>query len=156
MSGDTDEGVNPFSTFLDGEIEMEELQQQVAGLDFSDTPSQPIDSRLMGNWRHTRVMSGGGMSYISERYLSLAGDGTFVASSRGMASSTFVDSFGNWAGVGSIDSGVGPGDRGTWSVVAGVFRLDYADETYSSCQYEITGSEFLCYRSGENELWKRA
>jgi hypothetical protein len=73
-----------------------------------------------------------------------------------MASSTFVDSSGNWAGVGSIDSGVGTGDRGTWTVVDGVFRLDYADDTYSSCQYEYSGSEFLCYRSGENELWQRA
>ncbi len=86
----------------------------------------------------------------------LARDGTFVTSWRGMTSSTFLDSSGNWAGVSSVDSGVSPDERGRWSVDNGEFRLEYDDNTSSVCGFEVSDNKLVCYMSGEIQIWEPA
>ena len=130
-----------FLKFLNGEVSYQEMQDGM----------NPIDERLLGYWRHTDSHSFG----VSEIYLLLARDGTFARTNRNIFSNTFLDSEGNWAGSSSIDSGLSAQERGRWSVIDGVFRLEYANGHGVEGIYEFSGDSLLCDWIGEERFWKR-
>jgi len=150
----SEEHVNHFARFLNGEIDMDELQSGVSKL--SDTGSLHLDQHLFGRWLHSSFMSDGGLSLTFENYLMLGSDGYFVQSNQSFGGASFIDEFGNWSGANSFRTEVAPAERGRWSAREQWLRLDFDNQTYRAFRYEYDQNSLLLYHQSGNKLYRRA
>ncbi|HYW51604.1 MAG TPA: hypothetical protein VE861_13410, partial [Gemmatimonadaceae bacterium] len=100
----------------------------------------PRDARLVGQWRHTNSMSGGGFSLVTDTHLALDAQGRFARwthSASGMGENT-SEPF-----------------RGTWSTSGNELLLLYDDGDEGRSRYEVHDRELLMADWSSQKFWER-
>lgn len=115
------------------------------------------DMRLVGNWLHTSYLRSGGSSLVTYHQRSISTDGRFLEHRQSSFSTTFTDSFGNWAGWSDIYSQAAPGSKGRWATYNGRIVFLWDSNHIYSCPYEV-GADYhlLTFKDRKNTLWKRS
>jgi hypothetical protein len=113
---------------------------------------------LVGRWTYQEYHSSGGFSARFDLHMILLANGTCVRTSKAIASSTFRDSSGNWAGFMDSASDLAPGDRGKWTYDGILLTLTMDDG--SVYEYRVTSSSGKSMMtknptSGEQRFWTR-
>lgn len=117
------------------------------------------ESRLARRWIYQEFHSSGGFSMRSELHMILLEDGHVVRTTRGVSSSTFRDSSGNWIGSMSMDSGgLEPGERGCWKADGRLLTLEMDDASVYEYRYTLEGSKLLTRNTtgGQERFWTRS
>jgi hypothetical protein len=114
---------------------------------------------LVGRWIYQDFYFSGGFSARTELHMILLANGACARTGKTVASSTFRDSSGNWAGFMDSASNLEPGERGKWTYDGRLLTLTMDDG--SVYEYRITSSsgKSMMTRnttSGEDRLWSRS
>ena len=102
------------------------------------TPRRALDPALVGHWRHTDSMYGGGYSTVTDTHFVLYGNGRFASFSK-----TRGD-------FGSSDS---PEEYGTWHTEDGLLHVRFDGGEYGLHQYVVYPDRVYLPVSGQ--LWNR-
>ena len=113
------------------------------------------EQRLSGKWVYQEFY--GSSSGHSELHMVLLGDGHCVRTSRTVASLTFHDSAGNWAGFMDSVSGLSPGDRGKWRFDGRTLTLEMEDNSTYEYTVTLSGTSMTTRNTtgGAQRLWTR-
>ena len=113
---------------------------------------------LVGRWIYQDFYFSGGFSARTELHMILLANGTCARTSKTVASSTFRDSSGNWAGFMDSASDLGPGERGKWILDGRLLTLTMDDGSVYEYRITSSSSKSMMMRnttSGEDRLWSR-
>jgi len=122
--------------------------------EYMGAKSRPaFDARMVGHWLYEEFYGGGHTAV----HLVLLPNGNCVRTSRTVASLSFRDSDGNWAGAMDLASKVRAEDRGRWSFVKGLLSLEMDDDSSYEYAVAMTGSSMVTTNttSGERRLWNK-
>jgi len=111
------------------------------------------EQRLAGNWVYQEFHSSG----RSELHMVLLDDGHCVRTSKTVASLTFHDSAGNWAGFMDSVSGLDPGDRGKWRFDGRLLTLEMDDDSAYEYTVTLSGTSMMTRNTtgGAQRLWTK-
>jgi hypothetical protein len=118
----------------------------------------PVEKKLVGRWVFQDYYSSGGFSARFDSYMILLADGACARTSKTVASSTFRDSSGNWAGFMDSGSGLSPGERGKWTYRNQLLTLTMDDSSVYEYRVTSASDRSMMTRntaSGEERFWSR-
>ena len=108
----------------------------------SETPlAAPLDVRVVGHWRHTECLGGGGgFSMTTDTHWILAEDGRCARYSHSVS------------GMGERQT---PPREGVWETADGVLRIRDANGGVEEHVYQVTDSNLFLPQAGHLRLWER-
>jgi hypothetical protein len=111
------------------------------------------EQKLVGRWVYEEFYSSG----HSELYMVLLDHGHCVRTSKTVASLTFHDSAGNWAGLMDSMSGLEPGDRGKWLFDGRLLTLEMEDNSAYEYAVTLSGTSMVTQNTtgGGRRLWTK-
>jgi hypothetical protein len=99
-----------------------------------------LDTHLVGHWRHTEFLGGGGMSMTTDTHLQLDGSGAFE----------------RWThSVSSMGERRGPRSAGRWTTENATLTLRYSDGSQWMRSYQAESNNLLFPHEGVLRLWER-
>jgi hypothetical protein len=115
-----------------------------------------LEHSLVGRWVYQDFYISGSFSTRVELHMFLLPDGHCVRTSRSIASSTFYDDAGNWAGFADAASSLPPGDRGSWSATRALLTLEMDDGSAYEYRYQLEGAKMITRTSRGTKFWMRS
>jgi hypothetical protein len=115
-----------------------------------------LERSLVGRWIYQDFYTSGSFSARVELHIFLLPDGHCVRTSRSIASSTFYDNAGNWAGFADAESSLPADERGSWSATSALLTLEMDDGSAYEYGYEIEGSKMITRTSRGTKFWMRS
>jgi hypothetical protein len=115
-----------------------------------------LERSLVGRWIWQDFYTSGSFSARVELHMFLLPDGHCVRTSRSIASSTFYDNAGNWAGFADAESSLPPEDRGSWSATSALLALEMDDGSAYDYRYHVEGSKMTTRTSRGTKFWMRS
>jgi hypothetical protein len=115
-----------------------------------------LERSLVGRWIYQDFYTSGSFSARVELHMFLLPDGHCVRTRRSIASSTFYDNAGNWAGFTDAQSSLPPGDRGSWNATSALLTLEMDDGSAYEYRYEVEGSKMTTRTSRGTKFWMRS
>jgi hypothetical protein len=99
-----------------------------------------LDTRLVGHWRHTESLGGGGISMTTDTHLQLDASGDFQ----------------RWThSVSSMGERRGPRDAGRWTTENTSLTLRYDDGNQWLRSYQVESGSLLFPHEGVLRFWER-
>ena len=111
-----------------------------------------LERSLVGRWIWQDFYTSGSFSARVELHMFLLPDGHCVRTSRSIASSTFYDNAGNWAGFADAESSLPPEDRGSWSATSALLALEMDDGSAYEYRYHVEGSKMTTRDQSRDEI----
>jgi hypothetical protein len=105
----------------------------------TETATQ-LDTRLVGHWRHTEILGGGGMSMSTDTHLQLTANGEFERWSRSIS---------------SMGERRGPHYAGRWTTESDTLTLRYDDGDQWLRSYQVESAALLFPHEGVLRYWER-